>query len=361
MKAGVFPPTLNYMHPDPEIDLEGSGLLIAPEPLDWKGRDGQPRRLQVNAFGFGGSNYVVQVEQAMDEADTILVSPGREPGLDREKGGGPPTLQGVSFFRTEMDGRNCRMAVVAQSEEEALTVIERSASLAEAGIVSPKALRSLAQQGIFMSREDLPALPLAFVFPGQGSQYGGMGRDLYESFPVIREWMDRAAAAADFDLLHLLFHDREENLQKTRWQQPAMFAMEHAMARYLTTLGIHPVAMAGHSLGELTALCLAGVYSPEDGFRIVNKRALCMDKAAAMHVDPGVMAAVDAPLDLLKEMIQGRDDVHIGNINSPNQVVLSGNTEAVKDLVQKIEGNGLPGHPLAGQHGLPLSYHEGHP
>ena len=340
MKAGVFPPTLNYMHPDPEIDLEGSGLLIAPEPLDWKGRDGEPRRLQVNAFGFGGSNYVVQVEQAMDEVDTILVSPGREPGLDREKGGGSPTLQGVSFFRTEMDGRNCRMAVVAQSEEEALTVIERSASLAEAGIVSPKALRSLAQQGIFMSREDLPALPLAFVFPGQGSQYGGMGRDLYESFPVIREWMDRAAAAADFDLLHLLFHDREENLQKTRWQQPAMFAMEHAMARYLTTLGIHPVAMAGHSLGELTALCLAGVYSPEDGFRIVNKRALCMDKAAAMHVEPGVMAAVDAPLDLLKEMIQGREDVHIGNINSPNQVVLSGSTEAVKDLCKRLKEMG---------------------
>ena len=340
MKAGVFPPTLNYKHPDPEIDLEGSGLLIAPEPLDWKGRAGEPRRLQVNAFGFGGSNYVVQVEQAMDEVDTILVSPGREPGLDREKGGGPPTLQGVSFFRTEMDGRNCRMAVVAQSEEEALTVIERSASLAEAGIVSPKVLRSLAQQGIFMSREDLPALPLAFVFPGQGSHYGGMGRDLYESFPVIKEWMDRAAAAADFDLLHLLFHDREENLQKTRWQQPAMFAMEYAMARYLTTLGIHPVAMAGHSLGELTALCLAGVYSPEDGFRIVNKRALCMDKAAAMHVDPGVMAAVDAPLNLLKEIIQGREDVHIGNINSPNQVVLSGNTEAVKNLSKRLKEMG---------------------
>jgi acyl transferase domain-containing protein len=105
-------------------------------------------------------------------------------------------------------------------------------------------------------------------------------------------------------------------------------------------LGIHPVAMAGHSLGELTALCLAGVYSPEDGFRIVNKRALCMDKAAGMHVDPGVMAAVDVPLDLLKEMIHGRENVHIGNINSPNQVVLSGDTEAIKNLGKKLKEMG---------------------
>ena len=98
--------------------------------------------------------------------------------------------------------------------------------------------------------------------------------------------------------------------------------------------------MAGHSLGELTALCMAGVYSPEDGFRIVNKRALCMDKAAAMHVEPGVMAAVDVPLDLLKEMIHGQENIHIGNINSPNQIVLSGNTEAVKNLGKKLKEMG---------------------
>lgn len=341
MKAGVFPPTLNYKHPDPEIDLEGSGLLITPEPLDWKCRNGQPKRFQVNAFGFGGSNYILQVEQSMDEVDTILVSPGRDPWLDGEKGADSPRLQGVSFFRTEIDGCNFRVAVIAQSEEEALTVIERSASLViEAGTASPKALRSLSQQGIFISREDLPAPSLAFVFPGQGAHYGGMGRDLYESFPVIRKWMDRAADAADFDLLQLLFHSQEEQLQKTRWQQPAMFAMEHAMARYLMTLGIHPVALAGHSLGELTALCLAGVYSPEDGFRIVNKRALCMDKSAGMHADPGIMAAVDVPLDLLKEIIHGRENVYIGNINSPNQVVLSGNTEAIKNLGKKLKEMG---------------------
>src|SRR5208337_4391258 len=259
-----------------------------------------------------------------------------DPNSVGKASGGPAELQGVSFFRAKMSGRDYRMAIVAESEEEALTVIERSRHLTEDEIVTPKILRSLAQQGVFMGAEDLPALPLALVFPGQGTHYGGMGRDLYESFPVIREWMDRAAAAADFDLLHLLFHDREENLQKTRWQQPALFVLEYAMAQFFLSLGIHPVAVAVHSLGELTALCLAGVYSPEDGFRIVNRRALCMDKAAGMHVDPGVMAATDVPLDLLKEMIHGQENVHIGNINSPNQVVLSGGTGAVRNLGKRL-------------------------
>ncbi|MCM2284394.1 MAG: SDR family oxidoreductase [Desulfobacula sp.] len=271
MKAGIFPPTLNYRHPDPEINPEKSGLIISPEPLDWKSRASEPRRLEVNAFGFGGSNYVVQVEQAMDEMDTVMVS------------------------------------------------TQKAAAVHQNMKVVP---------------------PLALVFPGQGAQYGGMGQELYASFPIIKEWMDRAAAVADFDLLHLMFHDQEENLQKTRWQQPAMFAMEHAVARYLISLGIRPVAMAGHSLGELTALCLAGVYSFEDGFRIVNKRALCMDKAAAANIDPGVMAATDVPLDLLKKMIQDYKDIHIGNINSPRQIVLSGNTGAIRDFCQKLKEMG---------------------
>jgi len=161
-----------------------------------------------------------------------------------------------------------------------------------------------------------------------------MGRDLYESFPVIREWLDRAADAADFDLLHLLFHDREEDLQKTRWQQPALFALEYAMARCLTTLGIRPVAMAGHSFGRTDSLVPGRCLFAGGRVRIVNMRARCMDKAAAMNMDPGVMVAVDAPLDLLKELTEGCENVHISNINSPSQVVLSGNTERSKSWQQ---------------------------
>jgi malonyl CoA-acyl carrier protein transacylase len=337
MKAGVLPPTLNYEHPDPQMGLEGSGLFVAPEPLDWKRRDGRPRRFQVNAFGFGGSNYVVQLEQALHGEGTVLISPGKE----AQTAGGPSSLQGVSFFRTKVADGACRMAVTAQSEQEAIAAIEKSASLFDAGIAAPKTLRSLAQRGIYICPERAPIPPMAFVFPGQGTHYMGMGRELYESFGAIREWMDKAAAVADFDLLDLLFHGKEENLQKTRWQQPALFTMEYAMAQYLVSLGVTPSAMAGHSLGELTALCMAGVYSMEDGFRIVNMRARCMDKAAAMNMDPGVMAAVDAPLEMLNGMMRGQEHIYIGNINSPNQIILSGNTEVVKNLGRQLKEKGF--------------------
>ncbi|MDY0222781.1 MAG: SDR family NAD(P)-dependent oxidoreductase [Desulfobacterium sp.] len=352
MKAGIFPPTLNYKHPDPEIKLEQSGFIVNPEPLDWKPRNGDPRRLEVNAFGFGGSNYVVQVEEAMEESGSILVTPHKKPDLQK----GPDLQQNPAeertppltadlpgdllMFRAKMDNRNFRVAVVGQSKAQALRLVGNSVCQGELDIVPKKDQKALARQGIFMQAEELQVLPLAFVFPGQGTHYAGMGHDLYHSFPVIRECMDRAAAVADFDLLHLMFHDQEENLRKTRWQQPALFAMETAMARYLTSLGILPVAMAGHSLGELTALCMAGVYSLEDGFRIVNKRALCMDKAAAANLDPGVMAATDAPLELLNRMRKGCDDVHIGNINSPNQIVLSGSTESIRDFCSRLRKMG---------------------
>jgi malonyl CoA-acyl carrier protein transacylase len=330
MKAGIFPPTLNYKNPDPDMGIEGSGLTIHPEPAEWRLRNGDPRRLQVNAFGFGGSNYVVQVEGAMEQQDTILISAREQ--ADQKMNSGESSPDGVHFFRAVIGDKPYRVSTVADSQAEAVSRIQGASSLVNGGPVAPKRLKALARQGIHLGSEDLPAPPLAFVFPGQGSHYAGMGHELYETFPVIHEWMDRAAEVADFDLLQLLFHDNEEDLQKTRWQQPALFTMEYAMVQYLVSLGIKPKALAGHSLGELTALCLAGVYSFEDGFRIVNMRAICMDKACRMHVDPGVMMAADAPLDVLEELMSRREKVYITNINSPHQLVIGGNTEAVQSM-----------------------------
>ena len=329
MNAGVFPPTLNYTDPDPQMDLDGSGLGIHPEPENWSLKNGGPRRMQVNAFGFGGSNYVVQLEQNMEEADSVLVAKARSD--IRQDKTQAEIFEGLTFFRTEIDGRPYRLAIQAESVNSALELLDKSPPRRDGEPVTAKQLKALMRQGVHLGVEEA-APKLAFVFSGQGSHYAGMGHELYQTFPIIREWMDRAAAVAEFDLLHLMFHDREENARKTRWQQPALFALEYAVVQYLWSLGIRPAALAGHSLGELTALCLAGVYSFEDGFRIVNKRAVCMDKACTMHMDPGVMMAVSAPMDVLQGFMADRCDVCITNINSPCQLVVGGNTEEIKLL-----------------------------
>jgi len=340
MKAGVFPPSLNYDRPDPEIGIEGSGFCVLPCAEEWAGGNGRLRRLQVNAFGFGGSNYVVQLEQSVDEQDIVMVSipecdnKASEPAADASL-----LPDGLFFFNSSLMSEQYRVAVVADTEEAAVSAIQ-SCEPINGGPIPAKRIKALARQGIHLGPEVASPPPLAFVFPGQGSHYAGMGYELYQTFPVIRKWMDRAAEVADFDLLQLLFHDREEDLQKTRWQQPALFTMEYALVQYLVSLGIRPTGLAGHSLGELTALCLAGVYSFEDGFRIVNKRAVCMDKACTMHVDPGVMLACDAPMDILENFISRTENVFITNINSPHQIVLGGVTESVKSVGAELKSQG---------------------
>jgi malonyl CoA-acyl carrier protein transacylase len=339
MNAGIFPPTLNYTTPDPEMELEGSGLVVHPEPTSWDVNNGRPRRLQVNAFGFGGSNYVVQVEQALKDNDVALVSPVGTAEAAGQAGSSVSDPEGISFFRTEIGGMPHLVAVVAENESDAKALVQKTEPFTN-GSIAPKRLKALARQGIHVGPEEASPKPMAFVYPGQGSHYAGMSHELYKTFPVIREWMDRAAEVAEFDLLQLLFYDNEEDLQKTRWQQPALFTMEFAMVQYLLSLGITPVAQAGHSLGELTALCVAGVYSFEDGFRIVNKRAICMDRACQENVDPGIMMAVDAPMDVIQDKLSRVKDVYITNYNSPHQIVIGGNTQTVTALGEELKAEG---------------------
>jgi acyl transferase domain-containing protein len=138
----------------------------------------------------------------------------------------------------------------------------------------------------------------------------------------------------------LMFNSQDEDLQKTRWQQPALFTFEYAMVSQLLALGLKPAAMAGHSMGEILALCVAGVFSWQDGFRIINQRARCMDKAAGMNLDPGAMIAVDVPGEVLEQKLAQRHNVHVTNFNSPRQIVLGGGTDAVLDLKAELDQEG---------------------
>jgi acyl transferase domain-containing protein/NAD(P)H-dependent flavin oxidoreductase YrpB (nitropropane dioxygenase family)/NAD(P)-dependent dehydrogenase (short-subunit alcohol dehydrogenase family)/acyl carrier protein/3-hydroxymyristoyl/3-hydroxydecanoyl-(acyl carrier protein) dehydratase len=344
MQAGVLPPTLNYWNPDPQIALENWGFHVPTQPIDWPRPPRGSRRLMAESFGFGGPNYVVQLEECMDGVATVAVSLPKAPQTSHEGIASVEEdladLEGVSLFRTQISGRPYRVAVLTADPREAEAKLTTLQSHQQSHPLSARDRGDLARQGIFLGLEDQPCPPLALVFTGQGSYYPGMGKELYECYASIRMWMDRLAAVADFDILNLLFNSGEEELWKTRWQQPALFTMEYAMARHLLDLGVRPVAMAGHSLGEMVALCVAGVFSYEDGFRIVDKRAQCMDKASKLKQDPGTMIAVDAPLGLLKEKLTKQDNVYITNYNSPRQVVLGGGTEEVLGLKEELAKEG---------------------
>lgn len=344
MQSGLLPGTLNYRNPDPQIDLEGWGFHVPTQPIDWPRPSHRPRHLMANSFGFGGSNYVAQIEEGMDDRAVVMVSPpdsigtrGRAAPHEED----PAEIEGVSLFRTRVSDRPCRVAVLTGdprgTKDKLISILSSRRSFP----FSAKDIQELVRQGVFIGAEDQPSPPLALVFPGQGSYYPNMGKELYECCGSIRKSMDRLAAIADFDLLNLLFKSGDDELRKTRWQQPALFTLEYAMARHLLSLGARPVALAGHSLGELVALCLAGVFSDEDAFRVVNKRAQCMDKASRLHEDPGTMIAVEAPLELLREKLGKCKNVYITNYNSPRQVVLGGGTEEVLGLKDELAKEGF--------------------
>ena len=180
----------------------------------------------------------------------------------------------------------------------------------------------------------------AFVFPGQGSQYIGMGKDLYENYPIAREMFEKANEILGFRITDLMFEGTEEDLKQTKVTQPAVFLHSVILAK---TMGEEfcPDMVAGHSLGELSALVAVGAMSFEDGLRLVSARAMAMQKAC--EVQPSTMAAIiglpDATIEqICAEVAEGV--VVAANYNNPGQLVISGTVEAVDVACEKMTAAG---------------------
>jgi [acyl-carrier-protein] S-malonyltransferase len=180
----------------------------------------------------------------------------------------------------------------------------------------------------------------AFVFPGQGSQYCGMGRDIFDNFPAARTLMEKANEILGYRITDIMFSGSEDELRQTKYTQPAIFLHSMAVA---TLIGREGVAMtAGHSLGEYTALCVAGSIGFDDAMRIVSKRGELMQNAGQKN--PGTMAAIiGMPDSALQELLAEAGSagvVQAANFNSPGQVVLSGDIAAVKKAVELAPSKG---------------------
>lgn len=182
----------------------------------------------------------------------------------------------------------------------------------------------------------------AFVFPGQGAQFTGMGKDLYDNNPIAKELFDKADEILGFSITNIMFNGTDEELKETKVTQPAVFL--HSVASALC-LGddFCPAMVAGHSLGEFSALVAAGALSFEDGLRLVSARAMAMQKAC--EAAPGTMAAViglpDETIEnICKEVSESGETVVAANYNCPGQLVISGTIEGINAACEKLKAAG---------------------
>ena len=178
----------------------------------------------------------------------------------------------------------------------------------------------------------------AFVFPGQGAQYVGMGLDLYEQHPLARELFEQANEVLGFRITNLMFEGQDEDLKQTRVTQPAIFL--HSVILASTLEGFQPDMVAGHSLGEFSALVANGALSFEDGLNLVFKRALAMQKAC--ESEPSTMAAIIGMQDDQVEQVcaEIKEIVVPANYNSPGQIVISGSIQGIDAAVEKLTAMG---------------------
>lgn len=182
----------------------------------------------------------------------------------------------------------------------------------------------------------------AFVFPGQGAQFTGMGKDLYDNNPIAKELFDKANEILGFSITNIMFNGTDEELKETKVTQPAVFL--HSVASALC-LGddFCPAMVAGHSLGEFSALVAAGALNFEDGLRLVSARAMAMQKAC--EAAPGTMAAViglpDETIEnICKEVSESGETVVAANYNCPGQLVISGTIEGINAACEKLKAAG---------------------
>lgn len=177
----------------------------------------------------------------------------------------------------------------------------------------------------------------AYVFPGQGAQFSGMGKDLYDSSSVAKQMFDRANEVLGFNITDIMFSGTDEDLRQTKVTQPAVFLHSVILAK---VLGIKPDMTAGHSLGEFSALVAAGALSFEDGLSLVSKRAMAMQKACEKQ--PSTMAAVlGLADDVVEDICSTINGVVVpANYNCPGQLVISGSVEAIDEAVTRMEEAG---------------------
>lgn len=348
VKQGVIPPSINYESPNPSIEFATSPFVVNHQLTEWNSTE--PRRAGVNSLGVGGTNAHVVVEQPptlpssalVNDWQLLLLSARNRAALDDasrrladhlEQHPDQP-LADVCY--TLLEGRRAftqRRVLAAQSREEAVQLLRSQ---------DPRRVFTLTSKG------DEPEV--VFMFPGGGAQYVGMASGLYGKEAEFRRWVDRGleylGRHSDIDAASVLLpkgdvarEKLEQDLLKPGLQLPLLFIVEYALAQLLISKGIHPKALIGHSMGENTAACLAGVFTFEDALGLVLLRGRLLDK-----VLPGSMLSVALTEAQVRERLG--TELDLACINGPELCVVSGPRAAIDAFREREAAQGVDIKPI---------------
>ena len=242
------------------------------------------------------------------------------------------TLDGVRYADLPQGGQVWRLGCTNPRWREELPLVPPRPE--------PEDIRLLASRGLWLGRGASP--PLAVACCGLGSVWPHMGRELYDNFPAARAGMDRVAATADWDVLALMDEPDVEKIGHTRWQQPYLFLLEYAQWNQFAALDLKPALFCGHSLGELIALCFAGVYTPEVAWYILDTRAMHMAEMEARSTRENGMMAVHADAGVIARICGTWPGLLVSNYNTPRQFIMSGPREALTEARKWLRKQRIP-------------------
>ncbi|MBV6449477.1 MAG: D-alanine--poly(phosphoribitol) ligase subunit 1 [Anaerolineales bacterium] len=401
MQNEAVPPHLHLKEINPYLSLDGSRIEIGTYLRPWKRRD-QPRFAGVSSFGFGGTNAHI----VLSDAPHVTLS-----GIPRHEGSLPQTSEtlrsGQSLPQSDNELERPRyLLTLSAKNESSLRDLSQSLSnqlrntqyevrditftsnttrshfehrLAIQASAKDELLKGLDDfLSTIVERDGIPlatdsagyhpaprdgyvitgyakpsAQPkIAFLFTGQGSQYAGMGKQLYETQPVFRAVLNQCATILDpilgRSLLEIIFADKNDStINQTTYTQPALFAFEYALAQMWLSWGIKPLAVMGHSVGEYVAACVAGAFTLEDGLRLIAERARLMGGLP----DNGTMVAVFADASKIADALKPfADQVSIAASNGPDNTVISGEKSAIQSVVDELTKLGITSKPLTVSH-----------
>ncbi|WP_373024732.1 type I polyketide synthase [Streptomyces yangpuensis] len=345
MRHGLLPKTLHVDAPSRRVDWSEGGIELLTDARPWPVTPDRPRRAGISSFGFSGTNGHVILEEApvfADDEGNGELAAGRAtvvPLVLSAKGG--PALRAQArrlLDHVQADeqatltdlGRSLATTRAALQDRAAVLAADRAGLLRRLGALAAGEPAAGVVQGTIGRTDDLTA----FLFTGQGAQRLGMGRELYEAFPVFAAAFDGVTEALGLPLREVVWGEDAERLSRTEFTQPALFAVEVALFRLVESWGVKPDFVAGHSIGEIAAAHVAGVLSLEDAAKLVVARGRLMQALP----EGGAMVAVQATEDEVLPHLT--DTVSIAAVNGPNSVVVSGEETRVLEIKALFEEQG---------------------